>query len=608
MADSGLASDHVNYLVLRYLQESGFEDSAKSLYREWHRNDRFSDPESLPFAPVVKPQELVHIIQDGLFHDQMQATVAHCPRRFHFTSSDLEAAASSARAAPKPVSRRQSVYTSNDHDDFAIPPPKRVRQTHTSDVVTNGDAMDIDDKDEDEDRVSNASDLENAPSDSEPREELPAIEMKVAATQTDKQKRLKTSTLYWTLDKSLPITILHTLWNPTSESSPFLLTAGESLCRLYNLSSLDDEQSMESTDGFRMSADHVVTAATWHPAGQYFTCAIKGPSQMGSIVTGRTQLVDISLSGEYDTFDDKTDMITVALRYSSSGDTLFSASTDGSRTVLEARGLSAAASHPKRVTAHAIVEDNMIVDLVCISETAVAVCGKGLVSIWSLVSATPDGDGHELSLSQEFAHSVSDDVAFDKIRYHERYGIIVATASASGDICCLKSSGDTWLTGPSIKSPLSAGSITSTVILQPPTGDSSPAGRSLIAVAFETGEIAVYNLSADQCTERAILSIGPHEPPLALAWSPSATGETRLAAASDEAIKVWDIGSSLISEIVSWKAAPANWYQGDDNHLPDDEDAQTEPTLSWSVTGKELAFAVGRKVSCIRCFSSSAQD
>ncbi|GAM87782.1 hypothetical protein ANO11243_058100 [Dothideomycetidae sp. 11243] len=578
MGDAALGSDHVNYLVLRYLQENGFEDSAKSLYREWNRHDQFRDPESLPFAHVVKQQELVHIIQDGLYHDELQAKVANGPRRFHLTN---------------PRSR----------DEFPLPPPKRVRQSNASEIITNGDAMDVDDRADDEDRTSNASFTERAQSEPEPQEELPIIETKVAGTQTDKKKKLKTRTIYWTLDKSLPIAILHSLWNPKSETSSLLLAAGESICRLYNLSSTDN-QRIENTDAFGMTADHVVTAAAWHPGGQHFTCAIRGPSQTGDFLPMKNHLVDIDVSGDIQSLDNWFDMITIALRYSKSGNTLFAASTDGTRTVLEARDFGAKNNH-KCSVAHEYIHKNVIIDIACISDSTFAVCGKGQLSVWSLGPEPSAADSVERSLVQDYKHAVSAAAGFDKVRYDHRHQILVATASYTGDLCTIRKDGDSWIAGPEIKAPKAARPTISAAVFQPMAEDTDLSTPSRLAIAFDAA-IAIYTITSTDCSQPVIVTIGPQEPPLALAWSPSSRFGARLAAASDEAIKIWDVAASPAAELLAWKAAPANWYQGDDNHLPDDEDAQTEPTLGWDVNGESLAFAVGRKhQNCVPMHSVS---
>lgn len=75
MAQDGeerLSSNVMNYLVWRYLQESGYGKTAKQLQLQWMGKD---SPEQLPFAPRVTKHCLVNMVQDGMYLDQLQAAV-----------------------------------------------------------------------------------------------------------------------------------------------------------------------------------------------------------------------------------------------------------------------------------------------------------------------------------------------------------------------------------------------------------------------------------------------------------------------------------------------------------------------------------------------------
>lgn len=610
MGDGALASDHVNYLVLRYLQESGFETAAKSLYREWHRNDEFRDPEDFPFATTVKQHELVHIIQDGLFHDQLQASVANSPRRFKITAKDIDSQAQRTKS----ISRRQSVYNSTDQDEFAVPPAKRVRQSNASDAMTNGDAMDVDERATDgDDRASIPSEQDRAQSESEPPEQ-PAIEVKAMGTQTEvMKKRIKTATMYWTIDKSMPVAILHTSWSPRLATRSTILAAGESLCRLYNIGPSDTaHQNIENLDAYNMTPDHTVTALAWHPNGQYATCAIQGPPRVNGVDGYRVQLADISLSGDKRMYDDMFNMVTIALRYSKSGNMLFATSSDGQRSVVEVRDLRTA-TYRQWSTAFEFIDDNVVLDISPISDTSFAICGKGLVSVWSVGFAKGhdevdvEGELDSRLLTQDYVHTVPVDVNYDKIRYDWRHELLVAISSASGHVCTLRKDGQTWTHGPSLTLPANPGTRIAAICFEPSLSSSDAQPPSRLAISLvndQSGQVCLYNATTESIDLVTTLDIDHQAPPLALAWAPSSDsnigigGPARLAAASDEAIRVWDVAASPVKEVLSWKAAPANWYQGDDNHLPDDED-RTEPSLSWDPKGERLAFAVGRKVSKI---------
>ncbi|KAJ5744281.1 hypothetical protein N7533_009151 [Penicillium manginii] len=70
MAQPDLTSHHVNYLIWRYLQESGHGDAAVSLQRAW-----FPDPQSLPFARHIKTHALVSLVQKGLQYHELESSL-----------------------------------------------------------------------------------------------------------------------------------------------------------------------------------------------------------------------------------------------------------------------------------------------------------------------------------------------------------------------------------------------------------------------------------------------------------------------------------------------------------------------------------------------------
>jgi len=234
MADGVLGSDHVNYLIFRYLQESGHANAAKALYQDWHRPDEYREPEAYPFASVVRPNELVNILQDGLRHDQLLANATNEKRRFNLLDSRLSRPSSRQQdTSTKPSSRRASTFVSADQDDFPTPAAKRPRRSNGSEVYLNGDAMDIDRRDKEDGESVSVAEQEAAPS--EPAVDEEVVETTTAATQTDKETKIKTQTLYWTLDKREPTSILDIQWNPEPSMGKHLLTVGESLCRMYQI-------------------------------------------------------------------------------------------------------------------------------------------------------------------------------------------------------------------------------------------------------------------------------------------------------------------------------------------------------------------------------------
>ncbi|RMZ77006.1 hypothetical protein DV738_g4573, partial [Chaetothyriales sp. CBS 135597] len=65
-----LNSDQLNYLIWRYLQESGYGEAAVKLQRDWN-----VDAEALPFAKHIQGQALVKLVQKGLKYHHLQLTI-----------------------------------------------------------------------------------------------------------------------------------------------------------------------------------------------------------------------------------------------------------------------------------------------------------------------------------------------------------------------------------------------------------------------------------------------------------------------------------------------------------------------------------------------------
>ena len=258
MASGALCSDHVNYLILRYLQEAGHENAATAFWRDWHRLPEFKDPEQYPFARTVQRGELINVIQDGLHHDELIARVKKNERRFLFTQvvtregavgrgSVVENGVVGARSAegsrPGSSGKRKEgrVVGRRVQEEFPTPAPKRIRRSDGSEGVhLNGDAMDIDAEsgspDGDVDDAELASPGEG--------EEVEIVEVPErydsmdAAVQAAPEAGPPTKTMYWKIDKPDAI-VSHSAFSPAikseTDSTHTLLTIGDSLCRFYQV-------------------------------------------------------------------------------------------------------------------------------------------------------------------------------------------------------------------------------------------------------------------------------------------------------------------------------------------------------------------------------------
>ena len=170
-----LKSDHVNYLIWRYLQENGYGKAAVQLQRDWSNNN----PESLPFAQDVKPYTLISAIQDGLNYDELlaslqpdEANVSNAPtyaRRYTFaiprkrpaedepqdTRTTLQEIASGSRK------RQKLDSTVNDqHQTPTTSRPSSGRRKSAKvtplDLQRNGDAMDVDNEEDAQEQEAEA--------------------------------------------------------------------------------------------------------------------------------------------------------------------------------------------------------------------------------------------------------------------------------------------------------------------------------------------------------------------------------------------------------------------------------------------------------------------
>lgn len=265
-AAAALHSDHVNLLIFRYLQEVGFENAANALASDWHRPSDCYDPENLPFAREIQRNELVSVIQTGLFHDDLQSRIRKGGRKFRWTGIDaresierhddrLENGAarrpsSSGKSKGRPPVMRRP-------NDFPTPAPKRQRRSEGSEAQVNGerDAMDVDaasgsgDAEDDGEAASPA--IQSEPEQVEVIERYDSMDV---ATQTDVKTDPKTTTMHWTVDKP----VLQGVWNPDTNpnNAKTLLAVGESLCRFYDVPpSIDDVQQVSSVLFYRFSLD-----------------------------------------------------------------------------------------------------------------------------------------------------------------------------------------------------------------------------------------------------------------------------------------------------------------------------------------------------------------
>ncbi|KAI9681364.1 MAG: hypothetical protein M1817_002647 [Caeruleum heppii] len=299
MATASLTSNHVNYLVWRYLQESGFGDSAVKLQRDWTEH-----PQGLPFAQYVKTHALVQLVQKGLQYHEIEqrldqtGRLARPSEGFYFFGPadtngreiafqppnadgdrDEDVASAGHPASPRKYSKESTTnhatntttatstaHPSQHHRRFSFssssqPAAKRPRR---SNGVENGeDAMDVDAPEVNghvhgpanhlaADASANANSVvAGPPEDHRTKSEPPTVSMpdvpptaaptrpmtngSSVATQVEKIAELEPETTVLDLSGNRSASVMMCSWNPVDPAC--LATAGTSaLSRIWNLS------------------------------------------------------------------------------------------------------------------------------------------------------------------------------------------------------------------------------------------------------------------------------------------------------------------------------------------------------------------------------------
>ncbi|KAK3117411.1 hypothetical protein LTR53_001250 [Teratosphaeriaceae sp. CCFEE 6253] len=477
-----LHSDHVNYLVLRYLQEHGHQSAAVAFYKDWQRPFHFRDPQGLPFVGAVKRDALVAVVQDGLYFDELCTQQGNTHRRHRWITIDPRAplgeqdaedwdrdaegeedAAGSEQEAERPPSRalekRKSTVrpqTMRAPDDFPTPAPKRQRRDEGAEPVhMNGDrdAMGVDNE---------PSPTADAPHSSSPVSPAPVSDVEVVevperydsmdvSIQTELKEGSKTSTMYWKLDRP-GASIFHSLWNPSSlpENASTLLTIGDSLCRFYNVpETMDNVHQISHINDPSLPTSGVVTDATWHPHGHTAACAREIADE-----TGRPQLQQIVLTHGREqgttTWNADAGMleppgVVICMRYSLQGTYLLVLRTNAARGLVQIwrspspddeNGAAEGDDKPTKPIAYRWF-DRQALDACWFSDDEFLVCGTdGLSCAYQLDTmhthnlAHPDETrGH--GLIERHPELIGFKASWNKLRYDEHLGVAVFASTGS---------------------------------------------------------------------------------------------------------------------------------------------------------------------------------
>ncbi|KAK0960358.1 hypothetical protein LTR91_019164 [Friedmanniomyces endolithicus] len=613
---SALHSDHLNYLIWRYLQEHGHENAATAFQKDWQRPYHYKDPDALPFARVVRYDALVSVVQDGLFFDELNATHGKTSRRHRWTAvkprapldeqdlAELDDGAESSR--PSSSGKRKSLTAGRTPvmrapDEFPTPAPKRQRRSEGAEGVhvngdgdENGDAegdvdpMEVDEKsptagtEEDAEVASPAGQSETEIVDIPERYDSMDVMI-----QTDIKDGPKTSTMYFEIDKP-GATVFDSMWNPDSDpkNAKTLLTVGESLCRFYEVPDrTDDTQDLTHLDDPNVPANGVVTASAWHPHGHTAVCAMEAALRFSD--GGRHVPMQLILNHgrEHGSTIWNADPkmlepqgIVICMRYSLDG-------TEDWCRCGERRNLVTKTEVVREESIAWRWFDRQALDACWTSDNLFLVCGdKGLSCAFQMEAndverdaagspvpvSSSSGVTNGRGLLERDAELIGFKAKWDKLRYDPYSGVAVF-ASTSRRVFATRPMAE-MMAGElprraTINGELNLPGTLTALAFQPrkfrsdvvESGDETkPEPReSLLAATFEEGSCVIYRLTRPDASRAvsekiASLEVFADGPPLALAWSPQGT---HLAFGGADVVHIYDTTAWSLSPLAQQKNA-----------------------------------------------------
>ncbi|KAI9833415.1 MAG: hypothetical protein M1826_007513 [Phylliscum demangeonii] len=314
MAAEAITENQVNYVVWRYLQESGFDEAAVKLQRDWN-----VDPQRLPFADFVKTHALVTLLHKGLQYCELERLVENGPSR--------------------PL-----------WDSIFGPPPPRPELSVNGDARPNGAVEDVDTMQIDSGALETSIPSPPAPpapvlaapaaplppplSLPPPPPPPPLTEGASVSTQVEVTLDLTPRTEVLHTKGS---NVMHCIWNPVD---PFCLaTAGtKAPVRIWNMEApggtgqtlpMSDASSLEIELLTEDGRPWVASAMCWNPSGAYLALAVYNDLRLF-----QNRMVLWEKSGRY-LAGFQLSMLVVSLEWNPRGTILLGVCSDGQQNAIK---------------------------------------------------------------------------------------------------------------------------------------------------------------------------------------------------------------------------------------------------------------------------------
>ncbi|OQO13025.1 hypothetical protein B0A48_02489 [Cryoendolithus antarcticus] len=648
-----LHSDHINYLVFRYLQESGHEQSARMFAKDWYRPREFQDAEDLPFAPSVERGELVSVIQSGLRYDELQARIGRNERQHRWTlTGDAKLPRESVevdeqwqpappqreREASRPLSsgkrkagpRASTAGNARVQDDFPTPAPKRQRTGHgDDDVHVNGDrdAMDVDAASASGNEDAEGEVVSPAAASDDVAVTIPErYDSMDALVQTDFATGPKTSTLSFTVANP-SAQIMHCNFEPSARSgeSDLLRVAGQSISNLYNIpDTLDGAPDVGPNDLPSLKPDSIVVAGTWHPTETTYVYAFEhiedtaGPMPKLTLIGHSMALGVVEYILEPDLLEPQGTILHIS--YSPNTEHILVLQSNLERSLVQIfKGAIEEEDQAVRARPEAWALLEMAVSSAeWLSDSAIVIAGAhGTSRIYEYreagtakYEATPEMImQHNLTTSGQDILAVSAD--WTDCRVHRSSGRFALLSSTDRRLVVTGSNGlqSDWVLEPrdGPDTPLVDTTFNAVPTCMTFSGEGLKKGGEnpfRLAVGCEDGTCCVYSIKDVESGARndrlGVLELS--EPVRALAWGHEARV---IAVAGMDIVRIWAVSDSANGDTMIVERPLLTWrppHIEDDPTVngavngEDDEKGAGEPSLSWSADGTRLAFAVDREV------------
>ncbi|KAL6711304.1 hypothetical protein ACN47E_005835 [Coniothyrium glycines] len=584
MSTVPLSSNIVNYLVWRYLQESGFGNAALQLSRCWMR-----DPDTLPFASNVEAHALIRLLQDGMSFDQLQAEACNTEPRYRF-GADHGRPYSSRNGALLTLDKGIPAHQLAAEANGAVqePPPKKgVKRKKAKpangidarpEPEANGDTMDIDQNGTTQVTNSVRAESEAMGSDAE---SLTVADIAIstlsigqdAEIQTELIDDLASATVFIPRQKDLDRVVEHTSWGPAE--APVLLAAGNSLLQIHLVekdSSHDQSPSIRTVDLSLPVNNFDITALCWHSHGE-ITVSVREQciNEVGEKMM-MEKLIRLIDGGQTSQVISSTAGLVSTLRWNAKRELLLSISSDGERGSIKVWK-----NDGDSIPAWTEFTDTAILDALWINDSAFVVCGIEIFKIY------------EITETLSIQRTLDTNVSWETIKFDQSTGIIAAlgirdSTSYVGvlhpnDAINLQTFEypDQYPTDLDFRTkPATNGQANGTSM--PPT---------VFATCSMTGPVRIWDANEPfSCIKKLPITDGSQA--FKIAFSPDGV---LLAAAGPDAVTIWNVEKRDVP-IASWRAkdfASEQW----------DASIDGEFSLGWDPDSSRLSIALQNQIAVI---------